>query len=454
MKRTGLLSILDDQCKAPGTTDKSFANRLYQTCKSNSRFEASHRQVASNLFGIKHFAGSVEYDSAGFMEKNKDEVPREIIDFLESSSKPFLKTLAKYQKKKSDVSSSISASTRQAPTRQGSTRVTVGGQFKAQLQSLRQRIDNTSPHYIRCLKPNSHLVPKLFMSQMISEQLESAGVLEAIRVSRVGYPQRFTHEQFFNQFHFIGRTQMSTPIVKTMDLRGKCEVIINAATSSLSSETNTSVPGFQLGKTKVFLRQSAFVELENQRVKSLEDALSCIQSQIRRFIAQKNFKKKVKQIILIQSCFRMLSSKRLVTRLLLQKKLKERPKKKREEKQRLERDLLRFHSIIEDKEADFDETAIVVPAVIGGSAYVGNDIDISRLSMNASSNSLNSTSSAATQSSRTKGFKVGAVLIDNEKRKVAKTVETKKIDKNGNNFVEKETHYDDGSILREKHFRY
>ena len=441
MKGTGLLSILDDQCKAPGTTDKSFANRLYQTCKNSSRFEASHRQVALNAFGVKHFAGSVEYDSTGFMEKNKDEVPRQLIDFLESSSKPFLKTLAMYQKKRSEASGSISASVRQGSIRKGSSRFTVGGQFKAQLQLLRKRINQTSPHYIRCLKPNSLLVPNMFMSQMISEQLESAGVLEAIRVSRVGYPQRFTHEHFFNQFHFIGRKQMSTPIVQSMDFREKCEVIIDAVTSNLSSETNGSVRGFQLGKTKVFLRQSAFVELENQRVHAVEDALSCIQSQIRRHIAQKKFKKKLEKVILIQSCFRMLSSKRKVTRMLLQKKLKERPKKKREEKLRLERNLLRFQSIREDDEAEFDETTTTIaPTVVGVSEFIANDIS------NLSLNSTDSSSIQSMSSRKTDEFSEG--------KKVAKIMESKKVDKYGNNIFEKEIHYHDGSIIREISYRY
>ena len=362
MKRTGIISILDDQCKAPGTTDKTFGNRLYQTCKTSPRFEANHRQIALNLFGIKHYAGSVEYDISGFIEKNKEDVPREIIEFFESSSKPLLKNLAKYHKKSNDVSSSISGS-----SRKGSSRVTVGGQFKAQLHSLRQRIDQTSPHYIRCLKPNSLLVSEIFMSQMISEQLESAGVLEAIRVSRLGYPQRFSHAQFYDQFHFIGGKRMLTPAIKSMDLRSKCEIIINAAVDNISSKTsseddkikskeNDTVPGFQLGVTKVFLRQSAFIELTNQRAQSLESAICCIQSQIRRFIAKRDFEYKMKQIILIQSSVRMLLSKRQMTRILLMSELKKRPKLQREKKQRLERHLLFAQPLDEVDKVSVSET--------------------------------------------------------------------------------------------------
>jgi len=198
------------------------------------------------------------------------------------------------------------------------------------------------------------------MSQMISDQLESAGVLEAIRVSRVGYPQRFSHEQFFNQYHFLGGKQMFSPMVKSNDLRSKCEIIINAVESSQESSGHKnngskeikSVPRFQLGKTKVFLRQSAFNSLEHQRVQSLKNSLVSIQSVIRRYLAQKVFKfmviengiiriqsmirryfaqkmfyDNVKKIIFIQSIFRMTLAKRQMIRLLLQAKLKVQEKK-------------------------------------------------------------------------------------------------------------------------------
>ena len=70
-----------------------------------------------------------------------------------------------------------------------SSRQTVGGQFNAQLQELRSQIDLTAPHYVRCLKPNDLLVADHFDPVIIADQLRSAGVVEAVRVSRLGYPQ-------------------------------------------------------------------------------------------------------------------------------------------------------------------------------------------------------------------------------------------------------------------------
>ena len=85
---------------------------------------------------------------------------------------------------------------------------TVGGQFTQQLNKLRIRIDNTHPHYIRCLKPNAELVPNNYSAYMITEQLRYAGVLEAVRVSRVGYPQRYSHEQFVHRYGILALSEV------------------------------------------------------------------------------------------------------------------------------------------------------------------------------------------------------------------------------------------------------
>ena len=69
--------------------------------------------------------------------------------------------------------------------------------------SLRSRIDATMPHYIRCLKPNDGLQPDNFDPKNIVEQLRYCGVLEAVRVSRAGYPTRYPHEVFVMRYFMI-----------------------------------------------------------------------------------------------------------------------------------------------------------------------------------------------------------------------------------------------------------
>ena len=80
----------------------------------------------------------------------------------------------------------------------------VGAKFAEQLKDLRNRIDITAPHYIRCLKPNDDLLPDEFDPKNIVEQLRYSGVLEAVRVSRAGYPTRYPHASFMLRYYMLG----------------------------------------------------------------------------------------------------------------------------------------------------------------------------------------------------------------------------------------------------------
>jgi myosin-5 len=198
-KRIGILSILTDQCLTPRGTDNLFADTMYKTCGEYNRFTADDLQRGNKQFTILHYAGSVTYDTEGFVEKNKDEIPRGASQLLQSSKKEFVRLLGKIAADPFAPSSSLSSSGR------AKKRPTVAHQFKKQLEELRRRIELTMPHYIRCLKPNESLQPNEFDKGMVASQLRNAGVLEAIRVSRAGYSQRFEYSVFLERYGIIAK---------------------------------------------------------------------------------------------------------------------------------------------------------------------------------------------------------------------------------------------------------
>ena len=335
-KHNGVLKILDEQSFLTQCTDQSFAQKIYEKCLSEQTFSANTRQMAQGLFDVIHYAGPVEYDTSGFIEKNKDELPREAIDLLASSENNFLQNLTIIMKNR--------------PSKQNSLKtVSVGGQFSSQLSRLRERIDGTSPHYIRCLKPNDKLQPNNFDSAVIAEQLKCAGILEAIRVSRVGYPQRYPHARFVFRYQCLSMTDLqlrrkdavnefSSPVgfgfhggcapnsknkfFTESDVRRKtissrltpqqeCKILVHAlvkkliALNSESEDTNGNSirsprskklnekdliqVGIQMGKTKVFLRQHAFDILEHMLGKMKSVAATMINSLIRMYLLRKTY---------------------------------------------------------------------------------------------------------------------------------------------------------------------
>ena len=312
-KGSGILPILDDQCRAPGTTDKTFANDIYQKCKEHSRFEANFRQVGALKFGINHYAGSVEYDTTGFVEKNKDELPKEATELLMGSTSELVKKLA-------NIIAGPSAETAGKPAARGrgkssSTRITVGGQFKEQLTELRTKIDKTSPHYVRCLKPNDQLIPDQFDPVIVADQLRCAGVVEAVRVSRAGYPQRYTHSAFTNRYRILGLRELKKASRATKRKRPVDVIVAAVARQVVESENDDKeetmeenktrgkkgakgakeepvdlvAVGLQVGKTKVFLRRKAYEIIERMRSRHMAQAAVRIQTVARRYVALRDY---------------------------------------------------------------------------------------------------------------------------------------------------------------------
>lgn len=334
-KGSGIISILDDQCRAPGTTDKTFCNDLYRKCNDHPRFEADFRQVGAQLFAVKHYAGSVEYSTNGFVEKNRDDLPKEATDLLLSSKKEFVKQLAAILQNSSPGAPPAS-SRPTTPKRGGSagTRVTVGGQFSRQLQELRNKIDLTTPHYIRCLKPNDLLIPDHFNPLNILEQLRCAGVIEAVRVSRAGFPQRYTHAAFLDRYKVLCIPELKKAAKGSRRIK-PVNVLVNTVASKIQSimaerdnakhgkkvdandaeETPVCLVsvGLQVGKTKIFLRQNAFEILEQLRNGKMVESAVKMQATARTYIERREYLCILQSTIMLQCLVRQKMASRVVS---------------------------------------------------------------------------------------------------------------------------------------------
>eukprot|EP00547_Thalassionema_nitzschioides_P000456 CAMPEP_0194204396 /NCGR_PEP_ID=MMETSP0156-20130528/3925_1 /TAXON_ID=33649 /ORGANISM="Thalassionema nitzschioides, Strain L26-B" /LENGTH=1546 /DNA_ID=CAMNT_0038930393 /DNA_START=214 /DNA_END=4855 /DNA_ORIENTATION=+ len=293
-KHEGILSILNEQSFLQRCTHMSFASALYEKCSNHSRFSANSSQRISGSFSIEHYAGLVEYNTATFLEKNKDELPKETAELLKSSNIKFMVSLG-------DLLGAPGEAKRKAKAgktlRSGNSLVkeSVGTQFSGQLRKLRAKIEKTNPHYVRCLKPNDQLIPGTFVPAIVADQLRCAGVLEAIRVSRVGFPQRFFHSEFLIRYGILARSKVPELIKRGYDDRGICEILVNHIIYGENTQYKLESTGdstkfeIQVGRTKVFMRRSAFQKVEFQRKALLEVSTIKLQSFIRMFIARVRF---------------------------------------------------------------------------------------------------------------------------------------------------------------------
>ena len=293
-KGSGIIPVLDDMCKAVGMTDSTFCHAIYQKCESHPRFVVSLLQKGSKCFAIQHYAGAVEYDTqTGWVEKDRDEVPKFTLKLLKGSSNTFVKSLGDIIGG-TDVASVIGGAkkSRRAPPKSGNNgpsavgkRPTVGAQFSQQLAELRAKIDLTSPHYARCIKPNDALMPDHFDPAPVVDQLRCNGVIEAIRVSRLGYPQRFTHSLFARRYRILGIKAMKDA-KRSARRQRPVDIIVQAISDEVKED---EIKGMQVGRSKVFLRQATYDTIERLRSLKIRYAAITIQREARRYVAERDY---------------------------------------------------------------------------------------------------------------------------------------------------------------------
>lgn len=339
-KKTGILAMLDDECRLPKGSDGNWAKRMYdqwipeknQTVSENTRFSATKGQQASAIFCVRHFAGIVEYRSeTNFMEKNKDEVPITAQNLLETAHWQLVKDVYALQKKETEDRAGDASSSKRGQPKQK----TVSQQFKDQLQSLIASVEITDPHYIRCLKPNDAAKANFLTRKRLTEQLRYGGVLEAVRVARAGYPVRLTHQAFFQRYRMLLPTVLDKALpwsmeghdaqqlcVKLLKLcledgkshqeRGKLdprEAGINRFEKIRRMQTQPHPLKFpesdvQLGLTKVFMRKPPHDALEAHRVFHQAASATMIQCWVRGLEKRKQYLELVDAVVAVQRCYR------------------------------------------------------------------------------------------------------------------------------------------------------
>ena len=82
-------------------------------------------------------------------------------------------------------------------------KATVGSQFRDSLAALMTTLDATTPHYVRCIKPNDNKGAFEFNNVRAIQQLRACGVLETIKISSNGFPSRWTYYDFAIRYRIL-----------------------------------------------------------------------------------------------------------------------------------------------------------------------------------------------------------------------------------------------------------
>ncbi|GMH64517.1 hypothetical protein TrLO_g13461 [Triparma laevis f. longispina] len=266
-KPVGLLVLLDEEIRLPKGNDAKWLEKCDNNHTSHQCWlseKSARMRMDKSSFTVRHYAGDVEYDSTKFYDKNKDALFRDLYDMMTSSTNGIAKAIF--------------------PPKDKNPRkiVSISGQFRSQLNALMQIVNKTEPYYIRCVKPNDEKRANMFDTKMSLEQLTYAGVFEAVKIRKSGFPFRLLHRAFVARYRCLAKGRTTIP-VKGGDDRELAQNIMGCLPQDFSN--------VQIGNTMVLYRAEEHRILELLRNLALELIVPVAQRGSRRGLGRKYLRK-------------------------------------------------------------------------------------------------------------------------------------------------------------------
>ncbi|KAK2154842.1 hypothetical protein LSH36_256g06087 [Paralvinella palmiformis] len=283
VKPMNLMALVDEESKFPKGTDQTMLAKLHQTHGRNKNYLMPKSQVKM-CFGLNHFAGVVFYDANGFLEKNRDTFSGDLLQVIQTSKFKFLTHLFKQD-------FLMGTETRKRSP-------TLGSQFKKSLELLMKTLSQCQPFFVRCIKPNEFKKSHLFDRELCVRQLRYSGMMETIRIRRAGYPIRHTFADFVDRYRILITGVGPSHVEECKSASTKiCKAVLGGA-------------DFQLGKSKVFLKDAQDAFLEQERDKQLTRKIMLLQKAIRGWHYRKKFYRMRECCTILQAYWKGYSQKR------------------------------------------------------------------------------------------------------------------------------------------------
>nr|XP_054315118.1 myosin-2 isoform X3 [Pongo pygmaeus] len=281
-KPMGIFSILEEECMFPKATDTSFKNKLYdQHLGKSANFQKPKvvKGKAEAHFSLIHYAGVVDYNIGGWLEKNKDPLNETVVGLYQKSA---MKTLAHLF---SGAQTGAGGGAKKGGKKKGSSFQTVSALFRENLNKLMTNLRSTHPHFVRCIIPNETKTPGAMEHELVLHQLRCNGVLEGIRICRKGFPSRILYADFKQRYKVLNASAI--PEGQFIDSK--------KASEKLLASIDIDHTQYKFGHTKVFFKAGLLGLLEEMRDDKLAQLITRTQARCRGFLARVEYQRMVER---------------------------------------------------------------------------------------------------------------------------------------------------------------
>ncbi|XP_032386224.1 myosin-IIIb, partial [Etheostoma spectabile] len=303
-KPMGLLSLMDEESRFPQATDQTLVDKFEDNLRCKYFWIPKRVELC---FGIQHYAGKVMYNVNGFLGKNRDTLPADIVVVLRTSENKLLQQLfSSPLTKTGNLAMSrarITAASRSLPPQRGSGHTKSPKYLlkrqptllfpRYSLMDLLSKMVVGQPHFVRCIKPNDDRQGLRFCKERVMLQLRYTGILETVNIRRQGYSHRILFEEFVSRYYYLAFRAHQMPETSKENVVAILE--------------RAKLEAWVLGKTKVFLRYY-HVEQLNLLLREVMARVVVMQAYTKGWLGARRYRK-VKQkrnrmAVIIQSAWR------------------------------------------------------------------------------------------------------------------------------------------------------
>ncbi|XP_030873951.1 unconventional myosin-IXb isoform X2 [Leptonychotes weddellii] len=167
------------------------------------------------------------------------------------------------------------------------------------LNKLLEALGKAEPFFIRCIRSNAEKKELCFDDELVLQQLRYTGMLETVRIRRSGYSAKYTFQDFTEQFQVL-LPKNTQP----------CREVISA----LLEKMDVDKRNYQIGKTKVFLKETERQALQETLHREVVRKILLLQSWFRMVLERRHFLQMRQAAITIQACWRSYHVRRALER--------------------------------------------------------------------------------------------------------------------------------------------
>ncbi|KAK5907663.1 hypothetical protein CesoFtcFv8_005484 [Champsocephalus esox] len=166
----------------------------------------------------------------------------------------------------------------------------ISAQFQTSLTKLLETLNRAEPFFIRCIRSNAEKKEMHLDEALVLQQLRYTGMLETVRIRRSGYGAKYTFQEFIEQFR----------VLLPRNTAASKEHIAALLGEKMGLDHTT----YQIGKTKVFLKELERQQLQDTLHKDVMRKIIFLQRWFRGRLQRKEFLDMRQAAILIQRAWR------------------------------------------------------------------------------------------------------------------------------------------------------